>query len=88
MGGKLFAVLAWDEDPMRMSLKCPPERVEELRAVFPAIQPPAYFNKRHWNLIVLDGSVPDAEIEAMIDTSHELIMASLTKKARAALGLD
>jgi len=80
--GKLFAVVSWDEEPMRMSLKCDPDRVDALRAVFPAVQPAPYFNKRHWNLVVLDGSLPDEELQAMIDRSYELVVAKLTRAQR------
>lgn len=80
--GKLFAVLAWDQTPMRMSLKCDPDRVEELRRVFAAVRPAPYFNKRHWNQVILDGSVPDGELEAMVDESYELVVRGLTRTQR------
>jgi predicted DNA-binding protein (MmcQ/YjbR family) len=83
--GKLFAVLAWDESPMRMSLKCDPDRVDELRAVFPAVRPAPYFDKRHWNAVILDGSIPDAELEAMIDESFALVLKKLTRAQRASV---
>jgi predicted DNA-binding protein (MmcQ/YjbR family) len=80
--GKLFAVVAWDEDPVRISLKGDPAEVEALRKVFPAVQPPPYFNKKHWNLVVVDGSVPGPEFLAMIDESYRLVVKGLTRKQR------
>jgi len=80
--GKLFAVVSWDEDPMRISLKGEPAEVEALRKVFPAVQPPPYFNKKHWNLVVIDGSVPEPEFLAMIDESYRLVVKGLTQKQR------
>lgn len=88
VGGKLFAVVAWDEEPVRISLKCDPARVDELRAVFAAVRPAPYFNKRHWNLVILDGSVPVPELEAMIDESYALVVAGLSRRLRAELGLE
>ncbi len=85
--GKLFAVVSWDEDPMRMSIKCDPAKVEILRKVFPAVQPPPYFNKKHWNLVVLDGSVPELEFLAMIDESYALVVKGLTRKQRESLAV-
>lgn len=82
---KLFAVVSWDEEPMRISLKCDPSEVETLRKVFPAVQPPPYFNKKHWNLVVLDDSVPEAEFLAMIDESHRLVVKGLTRQQREEL---
>ncbi len=56
-----------------------------LRKVFPAVRPAPYFNKQHWNLVVLDGSVPGAELEAMIDESYALVVKGLTRKQRESL---
>ena len=83
--GKIFAVVGWDEDPMTMSLKCEPERVEELRQVFRAVRPAPYFDKHHWNLIVLDGSVPEPELLAMVDDSYDLVVKNLTRAQRERL---
>jgi len=85
--GKLFAVVSWDEDPMRISLKCDPTEVEALRKVFPAVQPAPYFNKRHWNVVKLDGTVPEPEFLAMIDESYRLVVEGLTRKQREELDL-
>jgi predicted DNA-binding protein (MmcQ/YjbR family) len=86
VAGKLFAVLSWDEEPMCVSLKCDPAKVEVLRKVFAAVRPAPYFNKQHWNLVILDGSVPRAELEAMIEESYSLVVKGLTRKQRESLG--
>jgi predicted DNA-binding protein (MmcQ/YjbR family) len=86
VGGKLFAVLSWDEEPMGLALKCDPAKVEVLRKVFPAVRPAPYFNKQHWNLVLLDGTVPAGELEAMIDESYALVVKGLTRKQRESLG--
>jgi len=39
-------------------------------------------NKRHWNTIILGGSVPPEEIEEMIDESYNLVVKGLTKAVR------
>jgi predicted DNA-binding protein (MmcQ/YjbR family) len=83
--GKIFAVVGWDEEPLTLSLKCDPERVEELRQVFRAVGPAPYFDKRHWNLVVLDGSVPDPEVLAMVDDSYDLVVEGLTRAQRERL---
>lgn len=82
---KLFAVVSWDEDPMRISLKCDPAEVEALRKVFPAVQPAPYFNKKHWNVVILDGTVPEPEFLSMIDESYRLVVKGLTRKQREGL---
>jgi predicted DNA-binding protein (MmcQ/YjbR family) len=85
VSGKIFAVIGWDEEPMTMSLKCDPERVEELRQVFRAVGPAPYFDKRHWNRVVLDGTVPEPELLAMVDDSYELVVQALPRARREEL---
>jgi len=80
--GKMFALLAWDETPVRISLKSDPERGEVLRAVFPAVRGAPYFSKRHWNAVDLDGSVPDEELLGMIDDSYDLVVKGLPRRLR------
>lgn len=67
---------------MRISIKCDPGKVEVLRKIFPAVQPPPYFNKNHWNLVIIDGSVPKAEFLTMINESYRLMVKKLTRKQR------
>jgi predicted DNA-binding protein (MmcQ/YjbR family) len=44
-----------------------------------------YLNKRHWNTVELDGSVPDEELLDLIDHSYDLVVTSLTKAQRDSL---
>ena len=80
--GKMFALIAWDESPMRISLKCDPERAIELRSVFRGVRGAYHFNKRHWNMVDLDGSVPIPEVLAMIEDSYDLVVKGLPKAKR------
>ena len=57
--GKIFAIASLDQEPPRISLKCEPWLAEHLRAEHEAITPGYHLNKRHWNTIVVDGSVPE-----------------------------
>jgi predicted DNA-binding protein (MmcQ/YjbR family) len=85
VGGKMFALLAWERTPLRLTLKGDPERALELRSVFPAIRGAYHFNKRHWNMIDLDGTVPTPEVLAMVDESYELVVARLPGATRESL---
>jgi predicted DNA-binding protein (MmcQ/YjbR family) len=69
VAGKIFAISRLDGRPLRVSVKCDPGLAEQLRAGYPAITPGYHLNKRHWNTIVLDGSVPDAMVRDMIRTA-------------------
>ena len=87
VAGKLFALVGINEAPLRLTLKCDPIDAPFLRDTYQAIQPGYYMNKRHWNTITLDGSIPPPEIEAMIDTSYKLVVNGLTRAERARLYL-
>lgn len=82
VGGKMFALVALNQQPLRISLKCDPTHAELLRDQYPAIEPGYYLNKRHWNTITLDGSVPHDEILALIDESYRLVVKGLPKDMR------
>ncbi len=88
VGNKIFALVALDETPIRINLKCHPERSPELRAAYPhAILPGFHQNKLHWNTLVLDGSLPPALVRELLEISYTLVRSSLTKKQRAEAGL-
>ena len=76
---KMFALLPID-DPLSVSLKCDPEFAEVLRDTYDAVQPGYHLSKRHWNTVTIDGSIPDDEIEEMIDASYRLVVEKMTKK--------
>jgi predicted DNA-binding protein (MmcQ/YjbR family) len=85
--GKLFAISALRGSPLKVSLKCEPELAEQLRASFPeAIAPGYHLNKRHWNTVLLDGSVPDAMVRDMVEDSYDLIVAAMPRAVRERLG--
>jgi predicted DNA-binding protein (MmcQ/YjbR family) len=62
-----------------------PRLAEDLRARYAAIIPGYHLNKRHWNTVELDGSVPDEELLDLIDHSYDLVVTSLTKAQRDSL---
>jgi len=82
VGGKMFALTVPDEFPARLNLKCDPERSIALRDEYEAIIPGYHMNKRHWNTLVLDGSLPAQLVRELIDHSYELVVASLPKSGR------
>ncbi len=70
-----------------INLKCDPEYAIELREQYPAIIPGYHMSKKHWNTVMMDGSVPMKLVKKMIDDSYNLVAASLPKKEREKLGL-
>ncbi len=85
--GKMFALLPIDGTPQRINLKCDPDLALHLRAAFKGVLPGYHMNKKHWNTILLDNSVPDAELTVMIDDSYDLVVKGLKKTDRLELGL-
>ena len=81
----MFALTSLDALPLRVSLKCDPDRAVELRDRYPEVQPGYHLNKRHWNTVELDGSIPAREVRAWIDHSYELVVQSLKRGDRDAL---
>ena len=80
--GKMFAISALEREPLEVSVKCEPELAVELRNSYPAIRPGYHLNKRHWNTVALDGSVPDNEVLELVDHSYDLVLAGLTRAQR------
>ena len=76
---KMFALIAVEETPLRINLKCDPELALHLRAAYSAVQPGYHMNKKHWNTVTLDGSLTDGEILTMIDDSYDLVVIRLGK---------
>ncbi len=83
--GKMFALVAWEDDPLSITLKCEPGQALLLRDVYAAVRPGYHMNKTHWNTITLDGTIPTAELLGMIDDSYDLVVHSLTRAQREAL---
>jgi predicted DNA-binding protein (MmcQ/YjbR family) len=81
VGGRIFAILG-DAD---VSLKCDPLLATALREEFAAVTPGYHLNKRHWNTVKLDESVPDDTLREWILDSYELAVDSLSRAQRAAL---
>ena len=84
--GKVFAISALAEEPLKVSLTCDPELAVGLRAAHPAIAPGRYLDKRHWNTATLDGSLPDDMVADLIEDSYALVVATLPRAHRLRLG--
>lgn len=83
--GKMFALCNINDEPLELNLKCDPELSELLREKYDAVKPGWHMNKRHWNTVTLDGSIPESEVLELIDMSYELVVKTLSKNERKAL---
>ena len=91
---KMFATLALSNEGETdengepiwwLNLKCDPDEAQSLRDIFPAVLPGYHMNKRLWNTVILDGSVPQGEIERMIDNSFNLVVDNMPDKDKKAI---
>ena len=83
VAGKIFALTHVDEFT-RVNLKCDPELVTELRERYPAVLPGYHMNKKHWNSIMMDHSIPDSLLKEWIRHSYEQVLAKLPKSKKPA----
>jgi predicted DNA-binding protein (MmcQ/YjbR family) len=76
---KMFLLLPLDSEDLRFNVKCDPDLALELREQYPCVLPGYHMNKKHWNTIVVDGSVPFKQIKEWIDHSYDLVKGKKKK---------
>jgi predicted DNA-binding protein (MmcQ/YjbR family) len=86
VSGKMFALSRLDQVPLRVSLKCEPGLADQLRGTYAAVLPGYHLNKRHWNTVIIDGSLTDQMIKDMIEDSYDLVVSGLPRARQEALG--
>jgi len=77
--GKVFLLMGLDEEKLSFNVKCDPDKAIELREEYACVLPGYHMNKKHWNTVVVDGSVPSKQLKEWIDWSYDLV---LPKKKR------
>jgi len=82
--GKMYALTGLDHD-LFVNLKCDPEKAIELREEYESVLPGYHMNKKHWNTVNIDGSIPTNKIHEWIDHSYNLVVKSLTKALKSEL---
>lgn len=71
--GKLFAIIADNSKPLRLSLKCDPLLAKTLRDKYESVLPGYHLNKKHWNTIIHTGQLDDDELKDLIRHSYTLV---------------
>ncbi len=80
--GKMFLLISLS-NPNSFNAKCDPERSVELREQYSEIIPGWHMNKKMWNTIYVDGSLPRKLIVELIDHSYEEVVKGMPKKTQA-----
>ena len=72
--GKIFIILFLAGEPPTMNYKATPEDIIEQREDYPNYIFPGYhMNKKHWNTLHINRSMPSQVIQALIKTSYSLV---------------
>lgn len=80
--GKIFALTGLDSPVFQVNLKCDPKYAEELREAYTEVQLGYHMNKKHWNTVNFEGTIPEELLQKLIDHSYELVVKSLPKSKR------
>jgi len=70
---KIFLLVSLSAVPLQFNVKCNPEKAVELREMYASVIPGYHMNKKHWNTIIVDGSIPGNELKEFIKDSHMLV---------------
>lgn len=84
---KIFLLTGLDQEQLRFNVKCDPDMAVALREEYSCVLPGYHMNKKHWNTIVVDGSVSTKKLKEWIDHSYNLVVESLPKKIRDGFNL-
>jgi predicted DNA-binding protein (MmcQ/YjbR family) len=82
VGGKMFLLASLDSIPLQFNVKCDPDEAVQLRDAFPSVLPGYHMSKKHWNTILVDGTVSDKQLQQWIEASYKLVFESLPKKLK------
>jgi predicted DNA-binding protein (MmcQ/YjbR family) len=82
VNGKIFLLTGLDEAPLQFNVKCDPDKAVELREEYSCVLPGYHMNKKHWNTIVVDGSVSTSKLKEWIDDSYSLVNGDKKKKKK------
>ena len=82
VAGKMFALIPLDKTNLSINLKCDPELAISLREKYPSVLPGHHMSKKHWNTVLIDGTIEKDKILEWIDDSYRLVVKGMTKKQR------
>lgn len=77
---KMFLLVSLSSAPLQFNVKCNPELAIDLREQCPCILPGYHMNKKHWNTIIVDGTLTKRQLERFIMDSYLLVAKKQTAK--------
>jgi predicted DNA-binding protein (MmcQ/YjbR family) len=82
VNGKVFLLVGLDQEQLQFNVKCDAEMAEQLREEYSCVLPGYHMNKKHWNTVVVDGTVNNRLLKDWIDHSYELVSKSKAGKKK------
>jgi predicted DNA-binding protein (MmcQ/YjbR family) len=73
VNGKIFLLTSLDAQPPQFNVKCDPEKAIELREQYDCVLPGYHMNKKHWNTVIVDGTLSNQQLKEFIDESYGLV---------------
>jgi predicted DNA-binding protein (MmcQ/YjbR family) len=73
VGDKMFALVAEESTPVKLSLKCDPKLSLLLREKYESVMPGYHLNKKHWNTLLLTGQLNWEEVQDLVRHSYNLV---------------
>ena len=73
VNNKIFLLASLNSEILQFNVKCDPEYAEELREKYASILPGYHMNKKHWNTIIVDGSLSLSQLKEFIRNSYSLV---------------
>jgi predicted DNA-binding protein (MmcQ/YjbR family) len=73
VNNKMFLLVSLDAQPLSFNAKCDPEKALELREEYSSVLPGYHMNKKHWNTVIIDGTLSSKQLKDMIDESYQFV---------------
>lgn len=73
VNGKMFLLISLYSQPLQFNAKCEPEKAMEWREQYSCVLPGYHMNKKHWNTVIIDGTLSAPQLKEMIDDSFDLV---------------
>lgn len=70
---KIFLLVSLSSPVLQFNVKCDPEYAEELREAYPAVMPGYHMNKKHWNTVIVDGTISASLLKQFVYDSYKLV---------------
>ena len=73
VNGKVFLLVSLATEKLQFNVKCDPDLAIELRERHTCIMPGYHMNKKHWNTIIVDGTLTNKQLIQFVIDSYNLV---------------